>query len=127
MRLRSYSRLDQHLDFSKLLNIQFINLSTKKQSGEITELQADALLMSQHNIIEDKIDLAAINAHNSVDVNKDVIRVGHAFNKTITLIWDCFYVCGLKEYIVIMLYMKMDNFIRLISTHIIFFVDYGLL
>ncbi|XP_055325860.1 uncharacterized protein LOC129579717 [Sitodiplosis mosellana] len=68
------------------------------KANEITSLQADALLLCQYNIFEGKFDLESINIDETV-VSKEVIRVGQLFSRTITLIWDCFMVCGLSEYI----------------------------
>lgn len=34
-------------------------------------------------------------------VDKNTIRIGQLFNKTTSLLWDCFSVCGLKRLIVI--------------------------
>lgn len=69
------------------------------QAREITTLEADALLTTQYNIFENDIDLAAIITDQS-SVENNTIRIGQLFNRTTTLLWDCFTVCGLKELIV---------------------------
>lgn len=65
-------------------------------------MQADALLMSQYDIFESNIDLQTISIKDETKVGKDRIRIGQLFNRTITLLWDCFAVCGLKRFIVIL-------------------------
>lgn len=62
-------------------------------------MQADVVLMCQYDI-EAGVNVQAIKINES-DENKEVIRVGHLFNRTVTLIWDCFMVCGLDKFIVI--------------------------
>lgn len=61
-------------------------------------MQADAVLMCQYDI-EAGVDLKAIKVNEGAEI-KDVIRVGQLFNRTVTLIWDCFTVCGLNKLIV---------------------------
>lgn len=62
-------------------------------------MQADVVLMCQYDI-EAGVNVQAIKINESAE-NKEVIRVGHLFNRTVTLIWDCFMVCGLDKFIVI--------------------------
>lgn len=64
-------------------------------------MAADALLLSQHNILELKFNLDVVLCVES-NVNKESIRTGQLFNRTITLLWDCLTVCGLRTFIVML-------------------------
>lgn len=85
------------LKFSTLINHCYIF-----QASEITTLMADALLVSQYNILGMGINLDAVTI-DVLNVNKEAIRIGQLFNRIITLLWDCFMVCGLKRFIVMLL------------------------
>lgn len=70
------------------------------QAGEINTVVADAFLTTQYDIFERGIDLKAIVTDPS-SVDGQIIRMAQLFNKTTTLLWDCFCVCGLNRFIVI--------------------------
>lgn len=63
-------------------------------------LEADSLLASQFDIIQCNVNPEEIHVSESID-HRGAIRVGHLFNRTTTLLWDCLLVCGLEKYIVI--------------------------
>lgn len=64
-------------------------------------MAADALLLSQHNILELSFNLDIVICVES-EVKKESIRIGQLFNRTMTLLWDCLTVCGLKSFIVML-------------------------
>lgn len=49
-------------------------------------MQADALLLCKYNIFGTKFNLDSIESSRIV-ASKEIIRVGHLFNKSITLLW----------------------------------------
>lgn len=65
----------------------------------MTTLMADTVLISQYNIFELSTNLDAIIV-DETNINTESIRSGQLFNRTITMLWDCFMVCGLKRFIV---------------------------
>lgn len=70
------------------------------RAREINIMQADALLVSQYNILQDEIDLHKFNFIDSA-ISTENIRIGQVFVRAISLLWDCFAVCGLQAYLVI--------------------------
>lgn len=69
------------------------------QAGEITLLMADTILVTQYDIQETVSKVYAISTQ-VPNIRTESIRIGHLFNRIITLLWDCFMVCGLKAFIV---------------------------
>lgn len=69
------------------------------QAGEITLLMADTVLLTQFHIQESGLAVDEVPTQISYILTESV-RVGHIFNRIITLLWDCFMVCGLKTFIV---------------------------
>lgn len=71
------------------------------QTGQITVLMADTVLVAQHHIQELKM---AVNGRNQpmeiTDIRTESVRIAHMFNRITTLIWNCLTVCGLKAFIV---------------------------
>lgn len=60
---------------------------------------ADTVLVAQFHIQE--MGLAADEVPTQIShILTESVRIGHMFNRTITLLWDCFMVCGLKTFIV---------------------------
>ncbi|XP_031622333.1 uncharacterized protein LOC116340170 [Contarinia nasturtii] len=74
-----------------VLAIFFLHNKTQ----EIDHLQANAILKTQYDFLEKRKFLPSMKPN----LNRESIRVGQLFNKTNTLLWDCFTVCGLKKFI----------------------------
>lgn len=64
----------------------------------MSERQADALLISQYDIIEKYVNVDEIAY--AKGVSAETIRTGQLYNRGLTLIADCLTVCGLKKHIV---------------------------
>lgn len=68
------------------------------QNGEISLLVADTVLVAQYHLQELKLN---VNVYTQIaNIHTESVRIGHLFNRTNTLIWDCLMVCGLKSFIV---------------------------
>lgn len=71
------------------------------QTGQITLLMADTVLVAQYHIQERK---KSVNEHNQPtevsNIRTESVRVAHMFNRVVTLMWDCLMVCGLQKFIV---------------------------
>lgn len=79
----------------------FFNLSEREivfQSAEITSTEADALLTTYFSLGENFINWKEVPIRNGVPT--EMIRVVQLFYRTLLMIWDCLYVCGLSKYIV---------------------------
>lgn len=62
-------------------------------------LHADALLVTEHTMVnadEDFID----GIERPTEMFGPIVLAAHMYNRAMTLVWDCFIVCGLKEYTV---------------------------
>lgn len=69
------------------------------QTGEITLLMADTMLVAQYHIQEKGLAGMPTDTHIS-NIRTESVRIGHLFNRINTLIWDCLMVCGLQTFIV---------------------------
>lgn len=69
------------------------------QADEITLLMAVTILVTQLQIQESDLALEQFPTQIS-HIRTENVRVGHMFNRIVSLLWDCFMVCGLKQFIV---------------------------
>lgn len=62
-------------------------------------MMADTILVAQYHIQEKGLAGDELTTQIS-NIGTECVRVGHMFNRVISLLWDCFMVCGLKLFIV---------------------------
>lgn len=56
------------------------------------------MLASEFDVIEKYVETNDIEC--VFDADTETIRIGQLYTRAITLIWDCLYICGLKQFIV---------------------------
>lgn len=72
---------------------------SRSKAREISLPHADALLLTEYT-------LNGIGPKHNTHINKprelfgDVVRAAQSYNRTMLLIWDCFFICGLQRFIV---------------------------
>lgn len=71
------------------------------QNGQMTLMMADTVLVAQYHIQERKMTVNERNQPTELsNIRTECVRVAHAVNRTVTLMWDCLMVCGLQNFIV---------------------------
>lgn len=68
------------------------------QAGELSIMEADAILLAEFTIHERRVEQISVRGPRAYD--KDMIRMGQIFNRTADLVWECFTVCGLANFLV---------------------------
>lgn len=61
-------------------------------------MEADAILLAEFSIYEKRVGHISVRGPRAYD--KDMIRMGQIFNRIADLVWECFTVCGLADFLV---------------------------
>ena len=91
------------------------------QANEITLMAADTILVAQYHIQEMGLIVDESPTHIS-HIQTESVCIGHMFNRIISLVWDCFMVCGLKQFNVSLDLHHFPIQLRLIGLFLLFFV-----